>query len=101
MQVEERMKTLEIKDKSKVFNTSRVEALELENLIEVAKATMVSAEARQESRGAHCREDFAARDDERWLKHSLYYRVDNQLAYKPVCLKPLTVDRFPIVTRTY
>ena len=101
MQVAERVKTLEIKDKSKVFNTARVEALELENLIEVAKATMVSAEARQESRGAHCREDFAARDDENWLTHSLHYREDNRLAYKPVRLKPLTVDSFPLIARTY
>jgi succinate dehydrogenase / fumarate reductase flavoprotein subunit len=101
MQVADRVKTLEIKDKSKVFNTARVEALELENLIEVAKATMVSAEARQESRGAHCREDFAARDDEKWLTHSLHYREDNRLAYKPVRLKPLTVDSFPLIARTY
>ena len=101
MQVAERVKTLEIKDKSKVFNTARVEALELENLIEVAKATMVAAEARQESRGAHCREDFAARDDENWLKHSLHYREGNRLAYKPVRLKPLTVDSFPLIARTY
>jgi succinate dehydrogenase / fumarate reductase flavoprotein subunit len=101
MQIEERIKSLEIKDKSKVFNTARVEALELENLIEVAKATMVSAEARQESRGAHCREDFAARDDEQWLKHSLHYREGNRLAYKPVRLKPLTVDTFPLIARTY
>ncbi|NBO10696.1 MAG: FAD-binding protein, partial [Methylophilaceae bacterium] len=101
MQVAERVKTLEIKDKSKVFNTARVEALELENLIEVAKATMVAAEARQESRGAHCREDFAARDDENWLKHSLHYREGNRLTYKPVRLKPLTVDSFPLIARTY
>jgi len=101
MQVAERVKSLQIEDKSQVFNTARVEALELENLIEVAKATMVAAEAREESRGAHCREDFSARDDKAWLKHSLYYSTDNRLAYKPVRLKPLTVDSFPLVARTY
>jgi succinate dehydrogenase / fumarate reductase flavoprotein subunit len=101
IQVAERVKSLQIEDKSQVFNTARVEALELENLIEVAKATMVAAEARQESRGAHCREDFSARDDKTWLKHSLYYSADNSLEYKPVRLKPLTVDSFPLVARTY
>ena len=57
-----------------MFNTARVEALELDNLIEVALATMVSAEARKESRGAHDRADFPKRDDENWLKHTLWYK---------------------------
>ncbi len=101
LQIAERTQHLQIKDKSQVFNTARVEALELQNLIEVAKATMIAAEARQESRGAHCREDFPNRDDQQWLKHSLYYREDNRLDFKPVRLNPLTVDSFPLVARTY
>jgi succinate dehydrogenase / fumarate reductase, flavoprotein subunit len=101
LEVENRLQSIEIKDKSQIFNTARVEALELENLIEVAKATMIAAQAREESRGAHCREDFSVRDDQNWLKHSLFYSGVNRLDYKPVRLKPLTVDSFPLVARTY
>jgi succinate dehydrogenase / fumarate reductase flavoprotein subunit len=97
----ERVKRTFIQDKSKVFNTARVEALELENLIEVARATMVSANARQESRGAHDRADFPKRDDVNWLKHSLWYRDGDRLEYKPVNLKPLTVETFPPKARVY
>ena len=100
-EVAERAKHTGIEDKSRVFNTARVEALELENLVEVARATMISAHARQESRGAHAREDFAQRDDVNWLKHSLYFREGNRLDYKPVRLKPLTVESFPLKARVY
>jgi len=100
-QVAARVAQTEIRDKSRVFNTARVEALELDNLIEVAQATMIAAQARQESRGAHARDDFTARDDVNWLKHSLYFREGYRLDYKPVRLKPLTVDSFPLKARVY
>jgi succinate dehydrogenase / fumarate reductase flavoprotein subunit len=97
----ERMARTEVKDKSKVFNTARIEALELDNLYEAARATMVSAEARKETRGAHDREDFHSRDDANWLKHTLWYREGDRLDYKPVNLKPLTVDSIEPKARVY
>ncbi len=90
-----------IHDKSKVFNTARVEALELENLVETAMATAVSAEARKESRGAHARSDFPERDDKNWMKHTLWYKEGNRLDYKPVHLRPLSVETMEPKVRTY
>jgi len=101
MEIQQRVARTSITDKSRVFNTARVEALELDNLIEVAKATVVSAEARQESRGAQARSDYPERDDANWLKHTLWYRDGNRLDYKPVNLKPLSVDAFPPKARSY
>jgi succinate dehydrogenase / fumarate reductase flavoprotein subunit len=101
MELEQRVRRVAIKDKSQTFNTARVEALELDNLIETAKATIVSADARRESRGAQARSDFPERDDANWLKHTLWYREGNRLAYKPVNLKPLSVESFPPKARTY
>ena len=99
--VAKRLQNITIKDKSQVFNTARVEALELDNLIEVAVATMYAANNRTESRGAHAREDFAERDDTNWLTHSLFYKQNNRLAYKPVRLKPQTVESFEPKARVY
>ena len=91
----------EIRDKSRVFNTARIEALELDNLIEVARASMVSAEARKESRGAHDRADHQDRDDANWLKHTLWYKDGDRLDYKPVHMKPLTARSIEPKVRTY
>jgi len=92
---------LEIGDKSKVFNTARIEALELQNLYEVARATMISAEARKETRGAHDRADHHQRDDVNWLKHTLWYKEGDRLEYKAVNLKPLSVETIPPKARVY
>ncbi|MSQ59136.1 MAG: succinate dehydrogenase flavoprotein subunit [Betaproteobacteria bacterium] len=100
-EIAERSQRTQIKDKSKVFNTARVEALELDNLIEVAVASLVCAEARKESRGAHDRADYPNRDDANFLKHSLWYKEGSRLDYKPVHLKPLTAQSFEPKVRTY
>jgi succinate dehydrogenase / fumarate reductase flavoprotein subunit len=104
----ERVKAITLKDKSQVFNTARIEALEVENLIEAARATIVSAAARHESRGAHTVDDYAdspefplGRNDAVWMKHTLWYSDGNRLDYKPVKLKPLTVDSVPPKVRTF
>jgi succinate dehydrogenase / fumarate reductase flavoprotein subunit len=108
LEVQQDVQRTEIKDKSQVFNTARIEALELDNLIEVAVATMVSAEARKESRGAHVRDDAPdtperpnGRDDTNWLKHTLWYKEGNRLDYKSVTLRPLSVDTIALKTRAY
>jgi succinate dehydrogenase / fumarate reductase flavoprotein subunit len=100
-EIADRASRTQIGDKSKVFNTARVEALELDNLVETARASMVSAEARKESRGAHDRADHHQRDDANWLKHTLWYKEGDRLEYKPVHLKPLSAKSIEPKVRTY
>ncbi|MCA1788369.1 MAG: succinate dehydrogenase flavoprotein subunit [Thioalkalivibrio sp.] len=97
----ERIANAVIRDHSQTFNTARIEAMELENLMDCAMATMSSALGREESRGAHSRVDFPERDDERWLKHSLYSLLDDSMDYKPVRTQPVTVESFPPKKRVY
>jgi succinate dehydrogenase / fumarate reductase flavoprotein subunit len=104
----ERVGKIGLKDKSKIFNTARIEALEVENLIEAAEATIVSAAARRESRGAHTVNDYGdtpehpnGRNDTEWHKHTLWHKEGNKLTYKPVQMKPLTVDSIELKTRTF
>lgn len=97
----QRIDTAHLTDKSKIFNTARVEALELDNLLEVAEATAVAAEGRRESRGAHARVDFEERDDENWLCHSLYFSKDRSLRKRAVNFTPTTVAPFEPVKREY
>ena len=101
LEIERRMEDVRLQDHTKIFNTARIEALELENLVELAIATVACAAKRHESRGAHSRIDYPDRDDSHWLKHSLYYQKDNHIEYKPVRLKPITVDTFPPKERVY
>ncbi|QRJ63033.1 succinate dehydrogenase flavoprotein subunit [Azospira restricta] len=108
LEIEKQVAITEIKDKSKVWNTARVEALELDNLIEVAKSTMICANARKESRGAHVRDDAPdtaefpnGRNDKEWHKHTLWQRDGNKLSYKPVNMTPLSVETIALKTRSY
>jgi len=101
LQLEQRVANVRLHDHSKVFNTARIEAMELENLIEIGIATVASALARKESRGAHSRMDYPERNDTQWLKHSLFFKEDLRMDYKPVTLKPLSVESFPPKERVY
>ena len=104
----ERVKNIGLKDKSKIFNTARIEALEVENLIEAAEATIVSAAARHESRGAHSVNDYGdspthpnGRNDLEWHKHTLWHSQSNSLTYKPVQMIPLSVESLPLKVRSF
>ena len=100
-EMRERVEHAHLTDKTEVFNTARVEALELDNLLEVAEATAVAAEGRRESRGAHARVDYEERDDENWLCHSLYFSHDRSLRKRAVNFSPTIVDPFEPVARVY
>lgn len=96
----ERLAHAALSDNSKIFNTARIQALELDNLMEVAYVTAVAAITRKESRGAHSREDYPKRDDNNWLKHLLCYS-DGKTDYRAVNMKPLTVEPFKPTERVY
>jgi len=107
-ELRERVKNINLKDKSKIFNTARIEALEVENLIEAAQSTIVSAAGRHESRGAHTVNDYGdspqypnGRNDADWHKHTLWFSEGNRLSYKPVQMKPLTVESVPLKVRSF
>ncbi|PCJ26031.1 MAG: succinate dehydrogenase flavoprotein subunit [SAR86 cluster bacterium] len=97
----ERIANVHLEDKSQTFNTARIEALELENLFEVAEATAIAAEGREESRGAHARDDFRDRDDENWLCHSMYFPIEKKIGKRDVNFSPKTVDTLEPQIRTY
>ncbi|WP_456269925.1 succinate dehydrogenase flavoprotein subunit [Kushneria sp. AK178] len=100
-ELRERIANAWLPDKSDMFNTARIEALELDNLMEVAEATAIAALERRESRGAHSREDYPDRDDDNWLKHSIYHPTDRTLSKRDVNFSPKTVDTFQPKIRTY
>ncbi len=97
----EALKHTYIPDKSNVFNTARVEALELDNLMAVARATAKSAITRTESRGAHSREDYPKRDDANWIKHTVYFMDDDRISFRPVNMAPKFVEKFEPKERVY
>ena len=101
--LKERLENASMGDYSQIFNTNRIEALETENLLAVARATALSAVQRTESRGAHSREDYPKRNDAEWIKHTLYYdnEKEGHINYRPVNMRPLSVDPFEPKERVY
>lgn len=101
LEIRKKLDDVVIADHSTTFNTARIEALELENMIDVGISIAKSALERKESRGAHSRPDYTTRDDKNWMRHSLYFKTDDRMDYKPVRSKPLSVDSFPPMERVY
>ena len=101
IELRERAENIGLTDNSKVFNTARIEALEVQNLFETAEATAQVAAVREESRGAHSREDFTERDDKNWLAHSMYWKEAKKIGRREVNMTPKTVDTFIPKARTY
>tara|TARA_B100000945_G_scaffold244650_1_gene200914 strand:- start:1370 stop:2254 length:885 start_codon:yes stop_codon:yes gene_type:complete len=95
------IENIHLQDKSATFNTARIEALETQNLFEVAEATAITANERKESRGAHARDDYPDRDDDEWLKHSIYFSEDKSVGKRDVNFRPKQVQAFQPIERTY
>ena len=100
-EIRNKVENLHLKDKSDAFNTSRVEAIELQNLFEVAESTAISAFQRTESRGAHARDDYPDRDDENWLCHSIFDPISKSVTKREVNFNPSKVEAFPPKVRSY
>jgi len=100
-ELRERLASAYLDDKSKIFNTERIAALELDNLMATAYATAKSALSRTESRGAHSREDYPKRDDANWIKHTLYFAAEDSIDFRPVNMQPKFVPPFEPKERVY
>lgn len=99
-ELQQRLNKASIKDKSMCFNTARIEALELDNLMSTALATAYLANERKESRGAHARFDYTERDDQNWLKHSLYFE-NGEIGFRPINMKPQEVKPIELQARDH